>query len=516
MRLRGLLVVAVVCCVPTAAVAKEKHTEIEKTVLRIDAPTITSLAAIPLGGGFALTGGTGFCLDPECRFICTNYHVAAKSRLPWIKRHWIVHRYYDTSSHDAGATANVSEMAPWESQVYVPGRDLAILELRHPLAHHHGLAYDSDEPELRQRVSIYGYPFEGSPVRGLVRFEATYKGRTTTGLLAFDYDPAEGKRIHGGASGGIVVDDSSGKIVGVLSSLGREGNVALAIPTKTLAEFVSRVQPFLAEKLFPAIAEGVPPVAPDFYPRWEPGRVDALQHRDAEPPEVVRLRSRADEQAEMMKNLIATQTVEWGSGNKEPAYREDYEVRIVDGRQTFRELPDGRKELGDIPSPPLNKYLNPSTDWSTNVLMVARRYSLKIRQMPGRSVDGQKIQVFQYVGSTEDNVCSLEATTNWGFFHSSYLETASCYGEVWTDQEGKLLRLSEHYDLKRNWRDFFGVTTYGPLRQAGPVQQTVPLTYYNEIWLGNKKYWSKGQFTNYQMFSTDHRLIRAQADTPDL
>ena len=49
--------------------------------------------------------GTGFCLDAECRFIVTNYHVAAIARPHRIKREKIIQRYLATGPHDEGATA---------------------------------------------------------------------------------------------------------------------------------------------------------------------------------------------------------------------------------------------------------------------------------------------------------------------------------------------------------------------------------------------------------------------------
>src|SRR5438046_7139995 len=50
--------------------------------------------------------GTGFCLDAECRFIVTNYHVAAIARPHRISRNNIIQRYPQPAAHDAGGTAH--------------------------------------------------------------------------------------------------------------------------------------------------------------------------------------------------------------------------------------------------------------------------------------------------------------------------------------------------------------------------------------------------------------------------
>ncbi len=128
--------------------------------------------------------GTGFCLDAKCRFIATNYHVAVTTRVDKIKREKIIQRYFATGPHDKGATAN-----------YVPNvgvlpfamkRDLAIFELQRPLSHHHGLTFSLDELQVGQEVDVYGYPMGMvNPIRKLARFPATFKGPTTSGLLAF-------------------------------------------------------------------------------------------------------------------------------------------------------------------------------------------------------------------------------------------------------------------------------------------------------------------------------------------
>jgi hypothetical protein len=67
---------------------------------------ITELKLLGLGreGEF----GTGFCLDPTCRFIATNYHVAMMARPCKITGEKIVQLYLATGPDDEGATVNDS------------------------------------------------------------------------------------------------------------------------------------------------------------------------------------------------------------------------------------------------------------------------------------------------------------------------------------------------------------------------------------------------------------------------
>ena len=95
--------------------------------------------------GFGVDGkfGTGFCLDSECRFIGTNYHVAMLAPPRNINGQKIVQRYIATGPEDDGATSNDGpSMSPLK---YNLSRDLAIFELRHPLRQHHGAAFSLDD-----------------------------------------------------------------------------------------------------------------------------------------------------------------------------------------------------------------------------------------------------------------------------------------------------------------------------------------------------------------------------------
>src|SRR4029077_7843019 len=150
--------------------------------------------------------GTGFCLDAVCGFIVSNYHVAVTARPDKIEREKIIQQYFATGPHDQGATPNyIPNLGVFP---YATKRDLAIFELQRPLPRHHGLTFSLDELEVGQVVDIYGYP-KGvlNPFRKLTRFPAKFKGPTTSGLLAFDYQLSADQPIRiAGSSGGIVVD----------------------------------------------------------------------------------------------------------------------------------------------------------------------------------------------------------------------------------------------------------------------------------------------------------------------
>jgi trypsin-like peptidase len=467
--------------------------------------------------------GTGFCLDAACRFIVTNYHVAMTTRAHKIKREKIIQRYFATGPHDEGATAH--GLSNGGVLPFATKRDLAIFELRRSLPHHHGLTFSLDELQVGQEVDIYGYP-NGiiNPIRKLARFPATFKAPTTSGLLAFDYQLSGDKPIRvRGVSGGIVVDRRTEKFLGILSETNE--TMALAVPVQTLVEFVSKVQPFLAQKVFPSTKDVSPVSAdlypkfvprPDHYPKFVPRRADGLQHRPEEPYEVGVLRKKAQLLADSMRNFIAVQGYAWGSGDKEPSAEAAYEVRVIDGVQRFRKYSDDNEEneeLEKVPDPRLNGWVLPADEWSTLPTMVGTEFRLKVHQAADVVVNEQRMKVFQYYASVEDNLCPFAPVEDFGFFSINKTVAVACYGEVWTDEDANIIRMSEHLELSdklkayRGWEDCQVVLTYGWLKRANEPPRLVPLTIFTEARHKKHIFWCRGQFTDYQIFSSRVRII---------
>lgn len=467
--------------------------------------TVFPITEIKLGGpGLKIAQGTGFCLDPTCRFVATNYHVAKLMKPGRIRGQKVVHRYLGTGPDDEGASMNDGEyVAPMR---FTLCRDLAVFELRYPLHKHHGIPFQMDELEIGQGVDIYAYPKEGiNPLRSLLKFHATFKGQMTTGLLAFDYVLSAGKAIRPGASGGIVVDTNSQHIVGVLSGIGRNGEtVAVAVPVTSLANLVNKVEPVLAESLFPSNKDPISPNLMDLHPKLI--QLPRSHFRDSDSEQVRALRAKAQILADGMSNFIAVQTFQWGSNNRPPAKTAAYEIQVVDGSQKFRDYPEGKKQYDDLPYPALNTALIPGGDWSELPQMVGKELHLRILQAEDVTIDGQPMKVFQYQADVEDRVCTFFHDTDFGLFAIKKLETVSCYGEVWTDTDLNILRISAHYELTGKWKDYLAVMTYGWLKREGESPRLVPLTISTQAKNGRTVHWCRGRFVNYQVFSASSRI----------
>jgi hypothetical protein len=448
---------------------------------------------------FSIKFGTGFCLDPDCRFVGTNYHVAKiMGKYVRIKGVFCAQRYLDSDPDDAGAQD--IPLAGGASLKYTPAHDLAIYEMRHPVKDFHGTGFDADDLENNPEVDIYAYPFNGNPKRGLVRWHGKFISKNRQGLLAFSYE--EG-RVRGGASGGIVVDSKTKKIVGILNGMESKDRIAFAVPVKELSDFVTRTQPYLQAMLFPKTVF-VSPISADLYPPYIWSRAEGLSQRSVDPPEVVKLRRTAQHLADSMRNFTATETFAWGRDNREPEVTDAYETLIVDGWQRWRRH-DNKKFYDHVPFPPLSAAFTPGAEWSWLPLMVGTELTLKIHQAPDAVMGGRTVHVFQYAANVEDSVCASRSTVSYGFFQRTTSKFYDCHGEVWVDESGIILRISQVLDLQGPWYHEWEVVTYGWLEKGG-TQYLVPVTITTQA-EHTKTYWCRGLFTDYEMFGAKARLL---------
>jgi len=466
---------------------------------------------------------TGFCIDPDCRFIGTNYHVAkAMGKHLKVKGSPVVHRWLGTGPDDEEASENKQSffLGMKYKEKYALIRDIAVVELRWPLSKkgYRSTPFYNDDLEYGQTAYIYAFPLNWNPKRHLEKFKAKFLGYNvkysklswedlSDKPLVFDYDQADGK-LRGGASGGIVVDEQ-GRIIGILNALASDmDHTITAVPVHSFADFLSRVQPYLATQLFPKSVV-IPPASADSYPEWvPPPRFGHLEHRPVEPPEVQALRAKATDLADTIRNFIATQSLEWGKGDRDstPQAITELEVQVIHGYQRWRELPDGKKELDEIPFPaPLNSAIIPGGEWSEMPNLVGNNLKLHINHAPDITVNNETFQVFQWSGEVEDGICKFKSI--WDLFFMSYskIDTLNCYGEVWTDKDLNLVRASENFKLIGRWKNYRGVVTFGVMTM-GDHKVRVPMTIATQAEYGGKLYWCQGVFSDYHEFASTFKI----------
>jgi len=285
--------------------------------------------------------------------------------------------------------------------------------------------------------------------------------------------------------------------------------IALAVPIQSLADFVGRVQPLLAQSIFSPANWQDPSFSGDVYPKFQsPPSSDGLNHRLPDPPDVQALRNNAQLLAQNMRDFVAIQTFAWGSGNKKPAAEAAYEIQVIDGYQRFREYPDGKKELDDVPLPWLNTAMSTGGEWSEIPALVGTQLKLKIHEADGMIVNGSPVKVFQYRADAKDGVCRFKSILDFGFFATSKIATVACYGEVWTDQDMNIRRMSEHFDLPGKWKNYEAVVTYDWVRWPSQAPRLVPFTISAQTEYKGKVYWCRGRFMNYRLFVNEVKFAQ--------
>jgi Trypsin-like peptidase domain len=466
--------------------------------------------------------GTGFCIDPDCRFIGTNYHVAlAMGKHFKIEGIPVVNRWMGTGPADEAATQIKQSLVlglGFEEK-FALIRDVSIVELRYPLSKkgYHGVPFYNDDLEYGQEVYIYAFPFNMNPRRRLERFCAKFLGynvreskRSLEDLsdkpLLFSYNPEVGE-IRGGASGGLIVD-AQGRVVGILNAKAVDmEHVIQAVPVRAFADFLSRVQPYLSTQLFPKSVV-IPPASADNYPEWVPPGPTGSGKRPLESDEVKALRKKSQTLSDSMSNFIAVQSFEWGKGDRSntPQAVAQFEVRVIDGYQKFRQYPDGTKEFQDVPFPaPLNTAVATGGEWAEMPGLVGNNLKLRINHAPDITINGETFQVFQWVGQTEDGICKFKTTVDLVFASLSKVNILDCYGEVWTDKDLNLVRVSENYKLLGTWKNYHGVVTFGVVT-IGDHKVRVPITIATQAEYGGKLYWCQGIFSEYYEFASTVKI----------
>ena len=270
--------------------------------------------------------------------------------------------------------------------------------MRHSVKDFRGIGFDADDLENSPEVGIYAYPLNWNPKRGLVHWHGKFVGKNRQGLLAFSYE--EG-RVRGGASGGIVVDTKTKKIVGILNGIGEgtDDRIALDVVQGAFGNFVNVASPTCKLPSFrrPFCFSSCHRILVYLVDVWP--RAEALSQRLVEPPEVVKLRRTAQHLADSMRNFTATEAYAWGRDNREPEVTDAYETLIVDGGQRWRHQ-GNKKFYSRIPFPPLDAFIVPGSEWSTLPrTVVGMELNLKIHQAPDAVVGGRTVHVFQYAAT---------------------------------------------------------------------------------------------------------------------
>jgi hypothetical protein len=223
-----------------------------------------------------------------------------------------------------------------------------------------------------------------------------------------------------------------------------------------------------------------------------------LQVRPTEPSEVQELRKKAQSMVQQMSNFIALQTLTLGDNSVW-----QHELRVIDGQQIFTRS-DGA-ELKELPIPRLG--VVPGSEWRDLAQMVGTNLRLPLRYSGERMEDGRKVKVFSYRATKEDEVCGIRVKRP---FHRLWKDSAPCHGEVWTDRDLNILRITQETLLPHE--SSLGKATivvlYGWLKYAGSSDLLVPTSIYlTAQTVKGRTIESSATFTAYRVFHAAAKVV---------
>ena len=167
--------------------------------------------------------------------------------------------------------------------------------------------------------------------------------------------------------------------------------------------------------------------------------------------------------------------------------------------------------MAQLPFPKSDKVVVVDSEWSDLPSMVGSNLKLKIEPVGEQAIDGRTTEVFRYQASVEDGACRFRSVTDYILWQHEWSGAVECRGEVWTDENLNILRITQNEELPANktkWQNLHTVVIYGWLQEPSKEPKLLPVSIllqaeYSE---DGSTYWCSGRFSNYRMFTSDIKL----------
>ncbi len=178
--------------------------------------------------------GTGWCLNRECDWVITNYHVVkVTGGHPSVKGVKATQIAMATGEHDQGARPIPTAFG---AMTFTCVRDIALIKLHESLSRTgmHAVPFYTGDLLPGQSVTVVGYP--GGNLEAI---SGKFVEEFDDGELHFDLS----QEVSRGISGGLVLDEF-GRAIGMVYGI-PPGNAksVYAVPVWSVAEFLHGVSP---------------------------------------------------------------------------------------------------------------------------------------------------------------------------------------------------------------------------------------------------------------------------------
>jgi hypothetical protein len=386
--------------------------------------------------------GSGICINPSCSVVATAYHV---QRLVGRANLGVANGRTDRVL----SLANESDTHKSEVSVgnrifsYNLANDISFIYVKKPVPHKSGASY-SYTCHVGQKVSIVGYHNHELETReahivGVNVPLVLGRGQLKENLVLDIYlDP--------GTSGSAVIDER-GSLLGIVILSGplKVGTgdliASIALPVRTIAKALMKLDPALGSSIFTEIPEEAPMIGQALTVSYQESdlpddispvipRLSAAPSEVANPVGQLRANSRAA--SARMVNFVTKQCLAQGTQKSLC-----YELAIIDGQEMFRET-DKSGNLGKpTGSFPVQKYgVWTESDWTDTLGEIADNPWV----FQG-SVDNHYLFVFRSV--PEDDRCYWEEypqrTSLFGKAHQVWKGPVACFEQILTDKDFNVL-----------------------------------------------------------------------------
>jgi hypothetical protein len=392
----------------------------------------------------------------------TDYHVAREGLPGKIAGAKVLEVYLASGPDDYGAVWIMTTYGKWLR--YNPLNDVALISLSQPLLP--GMpapSFYAGELVPGQQLVVNGVPSGGKQEAVAAKLLGIGDGLLQLSLAT---------ETPAGLSGS-AVSDQQGRIVGMLSAV-TDGS-AFAVPLWSIADAIRKFRPAVHSQLFAAgprkppefqgsmvisrallaalsgtspepalplesLEDGLGQPFPELVPH--PGR---LLNTRQEPADILELRRRAQRTVQRIANFRALQTLRLNTeGKSELTWL--HELYVESDDLVFRAIDDGQLVPG-VPFPHRRRAVVPGAEWRDLPRMVASEFKLRVEEIGTKDVGRNRLRVFRYQASVEDQICWVRFRTTEMFWSRDRQFPVACRGDIWTDAELNPLRISQELEV---------------------------------------------------------------------
>ena len=386
--------------------------------------------------------GSGICINQSCSVVATAYHIqmmVGRANLRVGNHHTekVLSLANESDTDKSGVTVGERTLS------YNVANDVSFIYTKKSTAHKSGVPY-SYKFYVGQKVTVAGYYKDKFETR-----EACVLGANVP-LLIGEAQLKENLildvHLKPGTSGSAVLDERGnllGMIVlsGVLKSSGGDLTTSIALPVRTIARALVKLDPLLGGVIFREIPEEEPTKVQTSAALYQESDIpedaspvipelSAVSSEVSDP--VGKLRAKAEAASALMVNFVARQCLAQGTQQSIC-----HELSIVDGQQSFREMNKNGKLGQPRDSFPIQRHgVWTQTDWTDTLGEIADNLWI----FRG-SVDDRYLFTFKSVA--EDNRCYFEEYSERaplsGGGQPSWKGSVVCFEQVVTDKDFNVL-----------------------------------------------------------------------------